>query len=156
MLDQLSQSAPALVAGVKDWFGVIALALILLGMLAYPTTNGAGPKVRAGTFIFLVVCFLGALGIAAFVPPPSRTKDTADDLYPEYIKCLGYTPIKQLGWTEDHKTDFCKERGWDAGNFNPGGRYADGGYCMKGDGAVCRKAILAGVPPYVRGARKQS
>jgi hypothetical protein len=151
MLDRLATSAPDVVAAVEDWFGVIALTLILLSFLAIPMTKDVNPNVRTGAFIFLIICFLRTLGVAVFVPRPTAEGSAIEQPYPAYADCLGYVPIKQLGWSTGHKSNYCRARGWDAGNFNPpGNEYKDGGYCMKGDADVCREAIEAGIPPFIR------
>lgn len=57
--------------------------------------------------------------------------------------CKEIRPIKELGWTRGHKTNYCRNMGYD-GVHNPYGNYAAGGYCFKGDAAACIAVITGG------------
>jgi hypothetical protein len=54
--------------------------------------------------------------------------------------CLAIKSIRELGWKSGHKTNFCRERGYD-GVHNPFGNYSAGGSCFRGDAAVCISEI---------------
>jgi hypothetical protein len=50
-----------IIRAVTDGWGLLALALLLLGLLAIQMTKGASPNVRVATFLVIFVSFLGAL-----------------------------------------------------------------------------------------------
>ena len=58
-------------------------------------------------------------------------------------RCESVVPIKELGWSSGHKTNFCISKGFD-GNFNFG-EYSAGGYCYKGDYEACKVRVEPGV-----------
>jgi hypothetical protein len=52
-----------------------------------------------------------------------------------------FRPIKQMGWTEGHKTIFCRIYGYGGGNVNEG-VYKNGGVCVRGpEPDVCEKIV---------------
>jgi len=57
--------------------------------------------------------------------------------------CKEIRPIKELGWRRGHKTNYCRDMGYD-GVHNPYDNYAAGGYCFKGDAAACITVITGG------------
>jgi hypothetical protein len=53
-----------------------------------------------------------------------------------------YISIRALGWTEGHKTNFCKANGYPEGNFNQDD-YGNGGICMRGpEPEICKSSVL--------------
>lgn len=58
--------------------------------------------------------------------------------------------IKDLGWEHGHKTNYCIRLGYDgliaAGYW--GWDYEDGGYCYKGNGAICKARALEQIQSY--------
>lgn len=55
--------------------------------------------------------------------------------------CTLIKSIRSLGWTGGHKTNFCKDQGYD-GVFNPYGDYSAGGFCFQGDAEACKTQAL--------------
>jgi hypothetical protein len=60
------------------------------------------------------------------------------------VAVCAFTSIKGLGWSEGHKTNFCKNYGYPQGNYNPGKTYKDGGICMRGTEPNVCKAFVDG------------
>ncbi len=60
-------------------------------------------------------------------------------LAPELV--CAFAPIKALGWSSGHKTNYCKFQGYEHGNFNQGA-YSNGGICMTGAlPEVCKSKV---------------
>jgi hypothetical protein len=53
-----------IIRAVTDGWGLLALALLLIGLLAIQMTKGANPNVRVATFLVIFVGFLGSLYMA--------------------------------------------------------------------------------------------
>ena len=53
-----------IISAVTDMWGLLALALLLIGLLAIQMTKGANPNVRVATFLVIFVGFLGSLYMA--------------------------------------------------------------------------------------------
>jgi hypothetical protein len=53
-----------IIAAVTDIWGLLALALLLIGLLAIQMTRGANPNVRVATFLVIFAGFLGSLYMA--------------------------------------------------------------------------------------------
>src|SRR5690606_15296302 len=60
-----------IIRSVSDIWGLLALALLLIGLLAIQLTKGAHPNLRLATFLVIVAGFLGSLCIG-FVSVPSE------------------------------------------------------------------------------------
>jgi hypothetical protein len=61
-----------------------------------------------------------------------------------------YTSIRGIGWSEGHKTNFCKNAGYPAGNYNGGNEYSDGGICMRGpEPKICVASVTSTLPANV-------
>ena len=65
-----------IIRAVTDMWGLMALALLLIGLLAIQMTKGANPNVRVVTFLVIFVGFLGSLYMA-FVNPVGGPVDAA-------------------------------------------------------------------------------
>ena len=63
-----------IISAVTDMWGLLALALLLIGLLAIQLTKGANPNVRTGVFLVIFVGFLGSLYMA-FVNPAGTPGD---------------------------------------------------------------------------------
>ena len=63
-----------IISAVTDMWGLMALALLLIGLLAIQMTKGANPNVRVVTFLVIFVGFLGSLYMA-FVNPAGGPGD---------------------------------------------------------------------------------
>ncbi len=63
-----------IISAVTDMWGLMALALLLIGLLAIQMTKGANPNVRVATFLVIFVGFLGSLYMA-FVNPAGESGD---------------------------------------------------------------------------------
>ena len=63
-----------IISAVTDMWGLLALALLLIGLLAIQLTKGANPNVRSGVFLVIFVGFLGSLYMA-FVNPAGAPGD---------------------------------------------------------------------------------
>jgi hypothetical protein len=63
-----------IISAVTDIWGLLALALLLIGLLAIQLTKGANPNVRTGVFLVIFVGFLGSLYMA-FVNPSGAPGD---------------------------------------------------------------------------------
>ena len=63
-----------IISAVTDMWGLLALALLLIGLLAIQLTKGANPNVRTGVFLVIFVGFLGSLYMA-FVNPAGAPGD---------------------------------------------------------------------------------
>jgi hypothetical protein len=61
-----------IIRAVTDMWGLLALALLLIGLLAIQMTKGANPNVRVVTFLVIFAGFLGSLYMA-FVSAPGET-----------------------------------------------------------------------------------
>lgn len=69
--------------------------------------------------------------LVAQVTPPAPTPTLA----------CAFVPIRGLGWRSGHKTNYCKNYGYEQGNFNQGD-YQNGGICMSGpEPDVCRDFV---------------
>ncbi|HEU4650678.1 MAG TPA: hypothetical protein VFS49_04620 [Croceibacterium sp.] len=53
-----------IIAAVRDGWGLLALALLLIGLLAIQMTKGANPNIRVITFLVIFAGFLGSLFMA--------------------------------------------------------------------------------------------
>ncbi len=74
---------------------------------------------------------------AKIVAPPSPTADLA----------CSFVPIKAIGWHSGHKTNYCKNYGYEMGNFNQG-EYSNGGICMSGpEPNVCQDKVTNKLDP---------
>lgn len=60
-----------IIRAVTDMWGLLALALLLIGLLAIQMTKGANPNVRVVTFLVIFAGFLGSLYMA-FVSTPGE------------------------------------------------------------------------------------
>lgn len=142
----------AFVGEVEDYNDVIAAALIVLCVVAVVVLRSKTRKAQVNVFYCFAACLVVVLIIGHYgqqptpkpgplpLPPiPRPQPDTPAEATPT---CADYIPIKELGWRGGHKTKFCRARGWNAGNFNPWGKYKDGGFCMKGDVKACRAQIM--------------
>jgi hypothetical protein len=66
-----------IITAVTDIWGLLALALLLIGLLAIQMTKGANPNVRVATFLVIFVGFLGSLYMAFMNGPgPAAEADT--------------------------------------------------------------------------------
>jgi hypothetical protein len=63
-----------IISAVTDMWGLLALALLLIGLLAIQLTKGANPNVRTGVFLVIFAGFLGSLYMA-FVNPAGTPGD---------------------------------------------------------------------------------
>jgi hypothetical protein len=63
-----------IISAVTDMWGLMALALLLIGLLAIQLTKGANPNVRVATFLVIFAGFLGSLYMA-FVNPAGGDDD---------------------------------------------------------------------------------
>ena len=63
-----------IISAVTDIWGLLALALLLIGLLASQLTKGANPNVRTGVFLVIFVGFLGSLYMA-FENPAGAPRD---------------------------------------------------------------------------------
>jgi hypothetical protein len=54
--------------------------------------------------------------------------------------CGGIQSIRELGWREGHKTNYCIAKGFN-GVFNPYGDYSAGGFCYRGPVDACLTEI---------------
>ena len=65
-----------IISAVTDIWGLLALALLLIGLLAVQLTKGANPNVRTGVFLVIFVGFLGSLYMAFEKPagPPGDAR----------------------------------------------------------------------------------
>jgi hypothetical protein len=67
-----------IIRAVTDMWGLLALALLLIGLLAIQMTRGANPNVRVATFLVIFLGFLGSLYMAfgsAADEPAAQTVD---------------------------------------------------------------------------------
>jgi hypothetical protein len=63
-----------IIGAVTDMWGLLALALLLIGLLAIQLTKGANPNVRTATFLVIFAGFLGSLYMA-FAGPAGEPGD---------------------------------------------------------------------------------
>jgi len=107
--------------------GSISVAVLWV-VLVTPPCQGDYRLEIGGEKYFLFTC------VAPLVPNPMAQAPT----------CEAIIFIKELGWTGGHKTNFCKSKGYNAGNYNPPtNSYRDGGYCFKGEYAACKAIVDA-------------
>ena len=70
-----------IISAVTDIWGLLALALLLIGLLAVQLTKGANPNVRTGVFLVIFLGFLGSLYMA-FVNPAGAPGDARAETAP--------------------------------------------------------------------------
>ena len=70
-----------IISAVTDMWGLLALALLLIGLLAIQLTKGANPNVRTGVFLVIFLGFLGSLYMA-FVNPAGAPGDARAETAP--------------------------------------------------------------------------
>jgi len=63
---------------------------------------------------------------------------------PPTARCDSIVHIASLGWRSGHKMNFCQARGFTGVWNRPNSSYSSGGYCYRGNDAVCRAAIESG------------
>src|SRR5688572_20747439 len=66
-----------IISAVTDMWGLMALALLLIGLLAIQMTKGANPNVRVVAFLVIFAGFLGSLYMA-FVNPAGGPSDAGE------------------------------------------------------------------------------
>jgi len=67
-----------IISAVQDGWGLLALALLLIGLLAIQLTKGAHANVRTGVFLVIFAGFLGSLYMSfANAPAPGADADSA-------------------------------------------------------------------------------
>lgn len=68
-----------IIRAVTNGWGLLALALLLLGGLAIQMTKGASPNVRVATFLVIFVSFLGSLYMTFTGGPAGRAEIAETD-----------------------------------------------------------------------------
>lgn len=83
-----------IITAASSSYGLIALALLVVGSLAVPMTKNASPNMRSGIFVFLVVAFIASLGFATtqipHTPQFAPGVELTDDVQPTSPEVLGH------------------------------------------------------------------
>src|SRR5262245_4052415 len=62
-------------------------------------------------------------------------------------ECDALKDLRYLCWTGGHKTNYCKDKGYD-GVLLYSGPHQSGGVCYKGDKNICRRQVPNSWPPW--------
>lgn len=105
---------------------------------------------RATAKLVGALVVVAAIGLAAFAARLKTDQRPWSTAAPVTLEQLGddaacaFRPIRNMGWTEGHKTFFCRVNGYGEGNFNQGD-YSNSGACIRGpDADACRSFLSQG------------
>jgi hypothetical protein len=122
--------------------GALAI-LVLFFLFDPPAATNTGVNNESPDAAALNIPAQPAGGETSNAPPPESVAPAPAS---PTLAC-SFVPIKAIGWRSGHKTNYCKNYGYEHGNFNQGD-YRNGGICMSGpEPEVCKAKVTNTLKP---------